>query len=370
MSPDRTTITRAEAIRRRKEEEEKRREKSAPKIISRLKPTLKPEPKPAAKPKPSTPKPTAKPRLISAHKPAAKPKAERVTTRNPSTSLRAGLSAVSASRLRHRYDIAMTSPYGRAGSYERPKAPAISMPKISIGPRLLSFLLTVLCAAGLYTMFSMDPFIVRNASILGNNRVGVEQIANVLGVANQPAALLNPAEIEYNILAAFPDIASASVEVDLPARVVVTVSERQPVVVWQQDGQTTWVDAQGYAFAPRGDVQGLVTVTSTGAPPIPANLNLSQTIGARAFLTSDLSAAIVTLSPLVPEGATLVFDPAYGLGWSDPRGWRVYFGHSDGDAAIKYQVYQSMVDYLTKHNIQPTLISVEYPDAPFYRIEQ
>jgi hypothetical protein len=77
----------------------------------------------------------------------------------------------------------------------------------------------------------------------------------------------------------------------------------------------------------------------------------------------------VKLSPLVPQDATLVFDPAYGLGWSDPRGWRVYFGHSDGDADLKYQVYQAMLDYLTKNNIQPTLISVEYPTAPFYRVE-
>jgi cell division protein FtsQ len=359
MSPDRTTITRAEAIRRRKEEEEKRREKAAPKTISRLKPA--PKPKPVAKPKPAAPKSAAK--LISAHKPAARSKAER-------TAPRANLSPVSASRLRHRYDIAMNSSYGRAEGYNRSKAPTISIPKISIGPRLLSFLFVALCAAGLYYMFSMDPFIVREASVVGNNRVGVDQIANILGVANQPAALLNPAQIEYNILATFPEIATASVEVNLPANVVVTVSERQPVVSWLQDGQTTWVDAQGYAFPPRGDVSGLVTVTSVGAPPIPANLDLNQTIGARPFLTSDLSAAVVTLSPLVPEGATLVFDPGYGLGWSDPRGWRVFFGHSNGDAALKFQVYQSMLDYLTKHEIQPVLISVEYPNAPYYRVEQ
>ena len=359
MSPDRTTITRAEAIRRRKEEEEKRRGKIAPKPISKPKPA--PKPKPVAKPKPK-PKSVVKPKLISAHKPAARPKAERAAPRS--------LSPVSTSRLRHRYDIAMSAPYNRAGSYNQPKAPAISMPKISIGPRLLSFLLAALCAAGLYYMFSMDPFIVRDASIRGNNRVGVQEIANILGVANQPAVLLNPAQIEYNILATFPDIASASIEIDLPARVVVTVSERQPVVAWLQDGQTTWVDAQGYGFAPRGDVAGLVTVTSAGAPPTPTNLDIAQTVGARSFLTSDLSAAIVTLSPLLPQGAALVFDPGYGLGWSDTRGWRVYFGHSNGDAAMKYQVYQSMIDYLAKHNIQPTLISVEYPNAPFYRVEQ
>jgi hypothetical protein len=364
MSTDRTTITRAEAIRRRKEEDQKRREKATPKIISRLKPT--PKPKPAATPK-----------LVPAHKPVVRPKAEDVLARrNPSVTPRTTVSAETASRLRRQYDIAMTSPhsrtanYGRTESFGRSRAPSISLPKVGLGPRLLSFVIVALCAVGLYYQYSMDPFIVRNASILGNNRVSLDQIAQVLGIANQPAALLNPGQIEYNILANFPDIATATVEIDLPSRVVVTITERQPVVAWQQDGQTMWVDAQGYAFAPRGDVQGLVTVAAAGTPPTPENVNLGQTIGARPFLTSDLLAAIVTLSPLVPEGATMIFDPAYGLGWSDPRGWRVYFGDSNGDANLKFQVYQSMLDYLTKHEIQPTLISVEYPNAPFYRVAQ
>ncbi len=228
----------------------------------------------------------------------------------------------------------------------------------------------ILCAVGLYYLFSMDPFIVRNASILGNSRVSVEEIGGALGIANQPAVLLSPAQIEHNLLEAFPEIATAEVEVNLPAQVVVTVSERQPVVAWQQAGQITWVDTQGYAFPPRGEAPGLVTVNSAVTPPTPTNLDLVQTIGAQPFLTSDLSTAIVTLAPFLPEGATLIYDQAYGLGWSDPRGWKVYFGQSNGNAALKYQVYQSMLDYLSKQEVQPTLISVEYPNAPYYRVEQ
>jgi hypothetical protein len=347
MSPDRTTITRAEAIRRRKEEEQKRQEKLAPKKIKV------PQTRPAEKPK-------LKP--IASSRPAAAPETERMAPRI--------FSPATKSRVRDRYDIAMSTPYGRTESYNLPKAPAISLPKVGLGPRLLSFLIAALCATGLYYLSSLDPFIVRNSNILGNQRITTEQIASVLGVANQPAALLNPAQIEYNILATFPDLSAAQVEVNLPAEVVVTVSERQPVVAWLQDGQTTWVDGLGYGFPPRGQVDGLVTVTAAGAPPTPANVNLAQTIGARPFLTADLSETILTLAPHLPQGAALIFDPGYGLGWSDPAGWKVYFGHSNGDAELKFRVYQAMVDYLTQHEIQPSLISVEYPDAPFYRMEQ
>jgi cell division protein FtsQ len=82
-----------------------------------------------------------------------------------------------------------------------------------------------------------------------------------------------------------------------------------------------------------------------------------------------MAGALMTISPRVPEGSTLVYDPRYGLGWADPRGWQAYFGHTDGDVNAKVQVYQSMVDYLIEQGITPRLISVEYPDAPFYRIE-
>ena len=344
MSPDRITMTRAEAIRRRHEEDQKRRESLVKKTIF-------------------TPKP-----------PAAKPK----VTQTPHSS-KAAKTSNAPSR---RYDIAMSAPYGRAGI--GPQAPARGLPKISFGPRWISFLLVVLCGATLYFVMSDPIFVVSSANVIGNNRVGADEISASLGVMGMPAALLNPAQIEYNVLSAFPDIAAVQVEINLPADILVTVSERQPIAAWQQDGQTTWVDAQGYAFPPRGLVEGLVTINALGAPPspppsIPPILNpknggtqggLAQVIGARPFLSQEMAAALMTLSPRVPQGASLIYDPRYGLGWSDPRGWQAYFGHTDGDVNTKILVYQAMVDYLSKKEITPKLISVEYPDAPFYRTEE
>jgi cell division septal protein FtsQ len=250
------------------------------------------------------------------------------------------------------------------------QAPALSMPRVEYGPRWISLLLAVACALTLYIMLGMDPFIVRDAQIGGNLRVSAEEISSSLGVMGHSSAFLNPAQMEYNILSAFPEIATAHVDVTVPAGVMVTVTERQPVAAWQQDGQAVWVDAQGYAFPPRGLAEGLVTVVAAGAPPAPANLDATQTVGARPFLTSEMSAALTTLSPRLPEGAALIYDPRYGLGWGDPRGWQAYFGHSDGDMQTKLQVYQALVDYLIEKGVSPQLISVEYPNAPFYRVEE
>lgn len=339
MSPDRLTLTRSEALRRRKEEEQKMRDKLTQKRAS-------------------TPKPAA------ASKPAAPPKQERAAPRvSPS---------VSRSRFRARYDVAVMPARGQArvATTVHPQSPSIALPRITFGPRWFSMLLVIACVTMMYFYVTEPYFLVQEAVVYGNQRVSSQDINSVLGIANQPAALLNPAQIEYNILAAFPEIYGAYIQVNLPAEVTITVAERQPVAAWAQDGQVVWVDAYGYAFPPRGVVDGLVTVAAAGNPPTPGNLDLTQTIGARPFLTPELSAAIATLAPQVPEGAALVYDPQYGLGWADPRGWRAYFGKNNSDITAKLAVYQSLVENLAARGVQPTIISVEYPNSPFYRVSK
>ena len=339
MSPDRLTLTRSEALRRRKEEEQKMRDKLTQKRAS-------------------TPKPAPAP------KPAATLKQERAAPRVSPT--------VSRSRFRARYDVAVMPVRGqaRAATAVHPQPPSIALPQITFGPRWFSMLLVIACAAMMYFYVTEPYFQAQEAVIYGNQRVTSQDINSILGIANQPAAFLNPAQIEYNIRASFPEIYGAYVQVELPAKVTITVAERQPVAAWVQDGQVVWVDAYGYAFPPRGQVDGLVTVTAAGSPPTPGNLDLTQTIGARPFLTPELSAAIAALAPQVPEGAALVYDPRYGLGWSDPRGWQAYFGKNNSDITTKLAVYQSLVENLAARGVQPTLISVEYPNSPFYRVSK
>lgn len=341
MSRDRVTMTRAEALRIRHEEDVKRRESLVKKTI-------------------------ATPRLIS-----VKAKTSPTPKIKPAPLVKPTLTGRYNSR---RFDIAMSGSFNRTVPVAKAaaKTAAFSMPKIASGPRWVSSILVVLCVAALYAITASNYFTVSRASVLGNNRVSAEEISSAMGAMGLPAAMLSPAEIEYNILAAFPDIASASVEINLPADVIVTVSERQPIAAWSQDGQTVWVDADGYAFPARGLVEGLVTVSAVGTPPVPsasATLGQEQPIGAQRFLSPEMAAALLVLSPRVPQGSTLVYDPRYGLGWADPRGWQAYFGHTHGDVNTKIQIYQKMVDYLSGQGIAPKLISVEYPDAPFYRIE-
>jgi hypothetical protein len=63
----------------------------------------------------------------------------------------------------------------------------------------------------------------------------------------------------------------------------------------------------------------------------------------------------------------MVFDPKYGMGWQDPQGWFVYFGQNTADIAMKKIVYQAILDTFSQKGIKPTLVSLAYLDAPFYK---
>ena len=88
--------------------------------------------------------------------------------------------------------------------------------------------------------------------MLGNNRLTREEIEAVTGVIGQSIFTVQPDEVATRLRMNYPELLSAQVNVYLPNHVYVTVTERQPVILWQQDGGYTWIDATGVAFRPRG----------------------------------------------------------------------------------------------------------------------
>jgi hypothetical protein len=117
---------------------------------------------------------------------------------------------------------------------------------------------------------------------------------------------------------------------------------------------------------PRGEVPGLVVVAANDSPTrVPPDPTLP--LYEQKFITPKMVQALTVLARDVPAGMPMIFDPLYGMGWQDPRGWTVYFGQDGRDISIKKVVYQAIVDTLTLQGVQPSLISVEYLNAPFYK---
>jgi cell division protein FtsQ len=259
-------------------------------------------------------------------------------------------------------------PFG-LGINTRVRLPSLAL---DLGTRWVSGIILIISAALLFVMWSTEPFIIKSAKVVGNERLGASEINAVLGVIGKSAVLASPAQIKYNLQAAFPELKDVKVSVGFPGSVTVRVVERKPLIAWQQDNKVSWIDADGIAFPPRGAVDGLVPVLALGDPPaietVPNYTTLN--IMTKPLLTPQTVQALQSMVAYMPEGTTLIYEPDYGLGWNDSRGWKAYFGNTSGDMAIKVTMYQAIVDNLTQRGISPTMVSVEYPSAPFYRLGQ
>jgi hypothetical protein len=244
------------------------------------------------------------------------------------------------------------------------RAPALSLPRL--GSRWVSAGLTLLLCLMLYTLWTANTFRVAAADVSGNQRLDTADVSGALGMVGQPIFKAIPSEIEKNLRTAFPDLAGVRVHVGFPNHISVAVVERTPVLAWFQDDKTTWIDSNGVAFMPRGNVLGLIQVSSSGSLP-EAQANPDGTNYDQPFISSAMVKAILALSPQMPDGAPMVYDPQYGLGWQDPRGWSVYFGQNTQDIDMKKNIYLAILETFSKQGIQPTLVSVAYLDAPFYK---
>ncbi len=276
----------------------------------------------------------------------------------------------------------VSSPRPRSASTRRQYQAAVSMPGIeirmpgiqitsdSIRSRLPGILLTLLLGVALYLAATLPIFHAAAPQITGNERITADEINAALGSTGQSIFMLRSADLENRLRLNFPDIESAKVTVSLPNRITVSVVERKPLVLWQQGNGITWIDASGVAFRPRGGAPGLIAVAALAAPAAAVPTTAVDPLSPTPFVSPDLVQAILTLAPDVPQGTVMEYDPKYGLGWTDARGWKVYFGYTAKDMPVKLQVYKSLVDSLAQQGIQPTFISVQYANAPYYRVSQ
>jgi cell division protein FtsQ len=244
--------------------------------------------------------------------------------------------------------------------------PSIATQRLFASWRLVSISVAVLLSVAIYLALSLPYFRVPNATVLGNNRLTREEIESVTGVIGQSIFTVQPREVATRLRMNYPELLSAQVNVYLPNHVYITITERQPVILWQQNGGYTWIDATGVAFRPRGFVTGLVPIKSLVTPPVgtPA---LDDPFAPPPYMQKELVDAILALAPTVPADSMMIFDRSFGLGWTDSRGWKSFFGTSAQDMPLKVRVYQSLVDSLASRGVIPSFISVMYPDAPFYR---
>ncbi len=191
---------------------------------------------------------------------------------------------------------------------------------------------------------------------------------------------------------AFPEFSSADVQIQFPNKTNITVTERVPVLVWMRESESVLVDIQGVPFPNRGAVSPgeLPVVQATGKPAytVPAETEettlqektiqkitglIDPTLSLEGqfepIISPSMVQSVLILAKQSPDGAKLIYDPVHGFGWTDRRGWNVYLGSAD-EMETKIQIYRAIMEDLKKNEKQPTLISVEFAYAPYFRIDE
>jgi len=251
----------------------------------------------------------------------------------------------------------------------RANARSISIPRPQFGWRLLSFILVAVFGSALYFAFNLPELRVAEAKLSGNQILTQAEMNSVLNITGQPIFTLTPSDLETRLRLNYPELASVQVTVALPNLVSVNVTERQPIIRWEQGGGYTWISADGVAFRPRGELVGLIPVVALSAPSVEGS-GSADPLTPAPFISAEMVQALKGLVAHVPPGTPILYEKGYGFGWNDPRGWRVHFGTSANDVELKMRVYESMVSSLAQRGIRPALINVMYPSAPYYRMSE
>lgn len=239
------------------------------------------------------------------------------------------------------------------------------LPFVAIGWRVISGLVVGVCVLLLSWMVISEAFTVTTVELRGAERLDAAAINTALRVAGSSIFSVQPDQLLGILREQFPELEKVSVGVGFPASVVVLVKERQPLLAWQQAGLTVWVDAAGVAFMSSETEQALISVTALEAPP-PLKPDL---YGRHQLIRPEMVSSIQTLSQIAPEGASLIYDPTLGFGWTDPGGWQAFFGQDDSDIVQRMAVYRSILNELATRTLTPTLISVAQLHAPYYRMD-
>lgn len=259
--------------------------------------------------------------------------------------------------------------YERAGSIvlnqvKLGQAP-VSLRRIRIVHTGLWILLALaLVVGGLALWLTVDTrFYVYDAQIAGARRVSDEQIFDVSGLRGLHILWARPETIESQILEGLPSLESAEVSCRLPSDCAISVVERRPRILWDENGETWWIDEAGAVFLhePEGaDSEGLGETsgrwTVTGTLPRGEDGNLDD--GVR-----------VALKELWESGQDLPTDFEYtseeGLSFVEGHGWRVIVGKGSGMAS-RLEAWERLAAHLESENVTPRFVDVRFPRAPYY----
>jgi hypothetical protein len=291
-------------------------------------------------------------------------------------------------------DPALSSTSGVQGKSASSKTAATQHAKkvsrfFRVGWRLLSFLLAGAFSFAILTAWQSPDYKVSTVRIEGLQRLPEDTVLDVLDIYGQHIFTLEPEGVSQLIRLNFPELRDIQVKLSLPAQVSIRVVERQPMITWQIKDDLLWIDSEGYLIPARGEVNQILTIKADALPSYhligKEDASTENVIHDKPKFKDDLDdlvffsipkqidgnllTAILQLNAWMPDESVLLYQEKRGIGWTDIRGWDVFIGSKLENINDKMVMYETIVRKLKEQGIQPTIVSVEFLHAPYYRLE-
>ena len=244
---------------------------------------------------------------------------------------------------------------------------------IFISWRWLSGLLLVGLLVVLYLFMTRDEFYINQIAVGYTDSAHFltpDEVYGLTSLAKTHIFWAN-ADAVKQLLEANPQIASADVRIGWPPNMVqVTVTERQPALIWEQSGQRVWVDIRGRVMALRRDMHELVRVI-VDKPSQAVHVGkcewqgVDRVLGRSDCIDQDTVNGVLQFKALYPNVTEVIYDPVKGLGFHEGGNYTLWFGNGI-DIQTKMAVYNAIIAKLQASGIQPVEINVANPDAPYY----
>ena len=262
--------------------------------------------------------------------------------------------------------------------------------RFKVGWRVLSLLIVGILSYALLAAWRSPEYRITTVKVTGLQRLTeAEVLAKVNAVGMHSFAVI-PEKIRAEIAAAFPEFRDVTVKVGIPASLEIRVVERQPMIAWQSKTALIWVDSEGYLIPPRGAAGEMLIIQADSLPAYQLKSSIVELSTTKVFrdkpyfkpspsalaffalpkqIDGTLLTAALQLNAWMPNEKILLYQKQRGLGWKDTRGWDVFIGQKLEGINDKMVMYETIVRELEKQGISPTLVSVEFHHAPYYRTD-
>ncbi len=312
----------------------------------------------------------------NAVEPPLKQKVVPIVTRKQAFATSYPIMPKQASRRQYNYSI------GATGAAVR--LPAIS--SINIGWRFLSLFLGIFCMVGIFLLFNSNEFKVQQIQTAGLIRLTTNDLNAVLNVSEKPLVFFDANQAVKDISIAFPELTDVQISMSFPNNIKVSALERQPVLNWQTEKQAYWIDPEGVIIPPRGQVDNILLISASSPPPVILSTEDIELLNSNSVIeagSTNIAASQVNnwgekidpviidaanqLASFIPSGSQILYNNTHGMGWKAEQGWDVFVGLTLNDIQYKLNAYQALVQKLSSEGINPSMVSVEFAQRPYYR---